>query len=157
MKLVKLIAPEGLRCAYLDNAGNTYEVGEKGEIDVPEHMVRDLLAEGFKRAHASEFVFMQGPKGEPGIEGKQGEPGPRGPAGPRGPIGPMPRHQWQGTELRFEIAPGEWGAWVDLQGPAGRDGRDGGASSFGGLGAGPIDVSKLGIVGGGNSYFPSGW
>ena len=154
MRLVKLIAPEGLRYSFRDNAGTLYAVGEKGEIDVPEHMVRDLLAEGFRRAAASDVVLMQGPRGEPGIDGKQGEVGPRGPTGPRGPIGPMPRHRWEGTALQFEMEPGQWGAQVDLRGPKGEPGRDGGDG--GGFGAGPIDLSKLGVLSG-SSYFPSGW
>lgn len=53
----------------------------------------------------------------------RGEVGPKGAEGPRGPIGPMPEHEWRGTELRFEHAPGRWGDYVDLQGPAGKDGR----------------------------------
>ena len=44
----------------------------------------------------------------------------------RGEIGPMPRHQWRGTRLRFEMAPGEWGKWVDLEGPPGAPGSGGG-------------------------------
>ena len=40
-------------------------------------------------------------------------------AGPAGPVGPMPKHEWKGTAIRFEIEPGKWGKWVDLQGPAG--------------------------------------
>lgn len=34
----------------------------------------------------------------------------------------MPQHEWDGTRLRFELAPGVWGEWVDLEGPAGRNG-----------------------------------
>lgn len=37
----------------------------------------------------------------------------------RGPIGPMPKHQWRGSELRFEVQPGKWGKRVDLRGPPG--------------------------------------
>lgn len=40
----------------------------------------------------------------------------------RGPIGPMPKHQWRGSELRFEIEPGKWGKRVDLRGPPGAGG-----------------------------------
>jgi len=44
--------------------------------------------------------------GEPGIgiPGKAGKPG------------RMPKHEWRGTFIRFETAPGEWGEWVNLQG-----------------------------------------
>lgn len=151
IRLVKLIAPTD-GCAFRDHTGKEYKVAGDRSIDVPEDMARTLLAEGFKRATTAEVVLLQGPKGEIGVTGKQGETGPRGPAGPRGPIGPMPRHQWQGTSLRFEIAPGEWGVAVDLQGPKGESGSN---VNTGILGAGDIDLSALaGTV---NSYFPSGW
>lgn len=44
----------------------------------------------------------------------------RGPRGLRGPQGPMPRHEWDGTKLRFEQPEG-WGAWVDVRGPRGAE------------------------------------
>jgi hypothetical protein len=53
----------------------------------------------------------------------------------------MPEHEWKGTELRFEIAPGEWGEFVNLQGPQGKRGAAGG-------GGGSVQQ---------NTYFPSGW
>lgn len=31
----------------------------------------------------------------------------------------MPRHQWKGTQVRFEVAPDEWSRWTDMQGPQG--------------------------------------
>lgn len=77
------------------------------------------------------IVTATGPAGERGprgIEGKQGEPGQRG---PQGPIGPMPKHEWRGSELRFEIAPDRWGEWTDLRGPPGPAGGGGGGSSSG--------------------------
>jgi hypothetical protein len=57
----------------------------------------------------------------------------------------MPRHRWNGTKLQFEQGPDgdEWGAAVDLQGPARTGVQNVGASSF-----------RLPSV---NSYFPSGW
>lgn len=39
----------------------------------------------------------------------------------------FPRHEWDGTKLRFEKAPGEWGEWVDLRGPRGYAGASIGA------------------------------
>jgi hypothetical protein len=154
MKLVRLIAPSERSCTLRSYDGKDYAVAADGTVDVPESMVRDLLAEGFRRASASELVLMQGPQG---IEGKQGEVGPQGPPGPRGPIGPMPRHEWEGTELRFEIAPGQWGAWVDLQGPKGEPGRDGAVTGGGIFGAGPLDLSALSVATSVNSYMPAGW
>lgn len=61
--------------------------------------------------------------GAPGLQGAQGPEGPRGARGDTGPIGPMPRHEWDGTRLRFEIAPNQWGAFTDLQGPPGKNGQ----------------------------------
>ena len=76
------------------------------------------------------------------------KPGPRGEPGTQGPIGPMPRHEWDGTKLRFEIQPGQWGEWVDLRGPKGESGggrlpKYAGASSF--------------VATSANAYFPAGW
>ena len=72
-----------------------------------------------------------GARGPAGADGTDGAPGRQGPAGADGrdgvdgqdgAIGPMPRHQWKGTELRFQQTPGRWGKYVDLQGPAGGGG-----------------------------------
>jgi len=79
-----------------------------------------------------------GRKGEPGIQGRKGEPG------PPGPIGPMPRHEWKGTELRFEMEPGQWGQFVDLKGPPGQVGQTIVASGA---------VAEIPLFG----YMPQGW
>ena len=83
------------------------------------------------------------PKGEPGLKGDKGDTGPQGPIGPQGQPGPqgerglsgmagtMPSHEWVGTSLRFERAPGAWGDLVDLkgdQGPSGNGPAFGGSS-----------------------------
>jgi hypothetical protein len=31
----------------------------------------------------------------------------------------MPRHEWRGSELRFEMPGGSWGAWTKLKGDPG--------------------------------------
>ena len=68
--------------------------------------------------------------------------GERGEAGPKGDTGPMPKHEWQGTKLRFEQPDGKWGKLTDLKGATGKDGdagrvvvvgRSGGSS--GGIGS----------------------
>lgn len=48
----------------------------------------------------------------------------------------MPKHEWKGTKLRFQLTPSKWGKWVDLQGPAGKAGTAGGVYVGGGS-AGP--------------------
>lgn len=156
MRLVKLVAPlVSGRVIRDERSGEEFRCDGR-EVSVPEEKVADLIREGFTLAKAPDLLLIPGPQGLAGINGKageigpQGEPGPQGKPGPAGPTGPMPRHEWEGTEIRFELAPGRWGAWVDLRGPPGNDG-----AMVGGFGAGPIDLSRLGLST--NSYFPSGW
>ena len=85
----------------------------------------------------TEDEFIRQQKGDPGSRG------PQGPEGPEGPIGPMPRHEWKGTELRFEMEPNVWGKFVDLKGPAGE-------SKVIAVGGGTIETAV-------NSWEPSGW
>jgi hypothetical protein len=91
-----------------------------------------------------------------GFEGTEAEwlekqlpiPGPPGPEGPRGPIGPMPRHEWNGTELRFQLAPDRWGAWVDLKGDKGDKGEDGKGGGVGtAIVGGSVRVFSLNLPG----------
>ena len=85
----------------------------------------------------------RGPKGEQGhrgLAGRAGSVGPRGPqgdTGPQGPkgdkgdpgkMGPMPRHEWKGSSLRFQLTDENWGPWVDLRGPRGVGGGGGGST-----------------------------
>lgn len=55
-------------------------------------------------------------------------------------VGWTPRHEWRGTEIRFELAPGSWGPWTDVQGDRGRDGISGG---------GAVNTKRLEMDGGG--------
>lgn len=108
----------------------------------------------------------QGPAGDPGHPGKDGADGlrgasgpggargPRGPVGPSGPagkdgkdgaVGPMPKHEWNGSKLRFQLSPKRWGKWVDLRGPAGSGGISTGG---GGSTPAPIDPSAFPLVSG---------
>ena len=63
---------------------------------------------------------LRGEPGEPGAPGATPDPVPPAPPlllpSEPGPMGPMPRHQWDGTRLRFEQEPGIWGGWKDLKG-----------------------------------------
>jgi len=95
----------------------------------------------------------QGPQGEPGPRGPQGEEGPVGPPGPEGPQGndgPMPLHQVQNGKIRFELALGEWGPWIDVTGPKGDPGETRVVHSSGG-GGGSTTTTTV------NGYFPQGW
>lgn len=67
----------------------------------------------------SHYRPRDGKDGIPGTHGKDGRDG------EQGPIGPMPEHEWIGTSLRFQEPDGEWGDFVDLEGPKGEDGKDG--------------------------------
>lgn len=96
-----------------------------------------------------------GERGPIGKAGSQGVPGPAGTAGATGPVGPMPAHEWDGTRLRFEQAPGGiWGEAVDLQGQKGRDGRNSGGgggsgSAIGGATGATGPIGATGPAGGG--------
>lgn len=60
---------------------------------------------------------VQGPIGEtgpPGATGVSGMPGQIGLTGPQGERGPMPKHEYRGDAIRFEIAAGMWGKWINL-------------------------------------------
>ena len=81
-------------------------------------------------------VGIRGLAGADGADGARGPDGPQGVPGAdgeRGPVGPMPKHEWRGTQLRFQQTSGKWGKWTDLQGPAG---KSGGGVFVGGGGAG---------------------
>lgn len=52
-------------------------------------------------------------KGEPGLMGK------------RGLTGDPPKHEVDGTKIRFQNPDKTWGPWVDLKGVRGADGKDG--------------------------------
>ena len=69
----------------------------------------------------------RGERGERGPAGKDGRDGIgiQGPKGDKGEKGDKPKHEWQGTKLRFERPDGSWGEWVDLKGQPGRDGKKG--------------------------------
>jgi hypothetical protein len=49
-------------------------------------------------------------------KGPRGEEGKRGIQGLKGDKGDAPRHEWDGTKLRFQNPDDTWGAWVDLVG-----------------------------------------
>lgn len=61
----------------------------------------ELLRFLLKRA---EYTGPQGAQGRQGIQGEKGE------------TGSIPKHEWDGTRIRFEMPSGEWGEWVDLVG-----------------------------------------
>lgn len=107
--------------------------------------------------------------------GPQGEPGPQGPAGPagrdglpgkdghhgkdgvdgkdgaQGRAGPMPRHEIDGTRVRFEVAPRTWGDWIELigpRGPRGPSGPTGPAIGIAGAGINPDNTITLTLTDG---------
>lgn len=68
-----------------------------------------------------------------------GPPGPAGKRGKQGPPGPMPDHEWNGTLIRFKKPNGEWGDFVNLQGPGGVGGIE-----YGGMATPPMTVKANG-------------
>ena len=64
-------------------------------------------------------VGPPGPQGEQGPQGPKGEKGIQGPPGEDGEKGDIPKHQWRGSELRFEKPDGKWGKYKELRGPTG--------------------------------------
>lgn len=140
--------------------------GTSVTIQDVEPLIKDAVAQipvpkdGRDGEHGKQGI--QGLRGKDGLQGIQGLPGNNGTDGKdgeTGPIGPMPRHEWRGTELRFEIQPGKWGKFVDLEGPKGKDGKDAGFTQ--GLSAAGIPIFGPGgstsTTTSTNSYFPSGW
>lgn len=59
-----------------------------------------------------------GVDGKDGRDGSDGTPGADGKDGADGDVGPIPKHQWQGTKLRFQQTAKRWGKWTDLKGPS---------------------------------------
>jgi len=70
--------------------------------------------------------YFDGKDGEKGGQGYRGEKGERG---DKGDVGDVPKHEWQGTNLRFELPKNKWGQWVDLGARYGGISR-GGSNSF---------------------------
>lgn len=70
-------------------------------------------------------------------KGDQGDPG------PKGDTGPMPKHEWQGTKIRFEQPTGSWGKFVDLKGDKGKEGTAGRVVVLARGGSGGTDLSSL--------------
>lgn len=94
---------------------------------------------------------LAGANGRDGADGRDGRDGVDGKDGERGPMGPMPKHEWRGTQLRFQQTSGKWGKWTDLQGPAGKSGGGvfvgGGGSGSGAPGGTTYPISWGDITG----------
>jgi hypothetical protein len=54
----------------------------------------------------------------------------------------MPKHEWDGTRLRFEKPDGSWGQWVDLRGVRGVNGETI-IQQGGGGGGGSLSIQKF--------------
>jgi hypothetical protein len=65
-------------------------------------------------------ITLPGEKGDPGktpVKGVDYDDG------EDGMPGQPPKHQWDGTKIRFEKPDGKWGVWVDLKGKEGDPGK----------------------------------
>ena len=68
---------------------------------------------------------QDGKDGRDGKAGKSGQEGESGRDGKDGEKGEIPKHEWEGTRLRFHNPDGSWGDFVDLKGLDGQDGENG--------------------------------
>lgn len=50
----------------------------------------------------------------------------RGRDGAPGLPGPVPKHEWNGSQIRFQKTDATWGEWVDIRGQKGEEGKPGG-------------------------------
>lgn len=130
-----------------------------GSISNVEEIVANLVEE-VKKKDTELFIDLDreelrgepgkpGPRGKDGVDGKDGKDGKdghspiagidyplpskgeKGEPGGVGERGPMPKHEWDGSKLRFENPDGTWGKWVDIRGPSGRSIFGGGGGSSG--------------------------
>lgn len=60
-----------------------------------------------------------------GRDGRDGRDGKRGQRGEPGHMGPMPRHEWDGSKVRFQKNDGTYSDWHDLKGLDGEKGETG--------------------------------
>jgi hypothetical protein len=104
--------------------------GRKGETGEPGPRGRKG-DDGTPGASAYEIAVGQGFVGSAveWVQSLQGKRGPKGEKGDQGPKGDKPKHEWNGTRLRFEKPEGGWGPYVDLKGPKGDRGFSGGSGS----------------------------
>ena len=61
-------------------------------------------------------------------------------------MGPVPKHEWQGTKLRFQQTDSKWGKWTDLQGKPGKAGSGGGVFVGGSTGGGSVNPDTFPIA-----------
>jgi hypothetical protein len=112
----------------------------------------------------------KGDMGKMGIDGKRGRDGKDGKAGKDGKMGPMPKHEVQGTRIRFETAPNKWGEWIQFMQISGQRGGGNLANTYEveelratvslfdrytswALGTGLVDIALPGILKTGDTEF----
>jgi len=98
---------------YIGKTGAKGERGYRGEKgDVGARGLR-----GYKGDKGNDGI--DGLDGTDGELGETGQEGADGADGEQGEKGDKPKHEWKGTELRFEDIDGTWGNYTDLQGEDG--------------------------------------
>lgn len=143
----KLRGPQGIQ-GIRGEDGQTGFDGEDGKDG--KDFTWDMMTAAMKEE-------IRGPEGLPGTPGQPGRNGMSftwemlteeqklSLRGNTGPMGATPRHEWEGTKLRFETKAGVWGEWTDLKGTPGESNQwefnpqTGGVRYFGQLG----DVEDL--------------
>lgn len=76
-----------------------------------------------------------------GLDGIDGQDGKDGKDGEKGEKGDKPKHEWNGTSLRFENPDGSWGQFINLQGPQGNS-----YAMFGGGGGTSLSIRSAGTL-----------
>lgn len=136
-RLVAVEAAKAVAALPKPKDGDKGEPGRDGK-DVDPDDLRALVDEFVARADALRPIAKDGTRGPRGPKGDKGDPG------EEGPPGPMPKHEWEGSRLRFQKASGGWGEWTDLRGPHGYAG--GGAITFDALPVGDTSTPSEIIV-----------
>ena len=136
---------EEVKSSFKDVDLSSFEIlqGEKGEVGEtgPQGEQGPMGPEGPMGRQGQNG--RDGQNGKDGKDGHDGLDGVDGEQGPEGPKGDKPKHEWKGTELRFEDPDGKWGKWVNLLGPTGGSGR----ALFSSMrGAGGLKVSDEGTL-----------
>lgn len=111
----------------------TLDLGTMSDFKGPKGDIGDTGLQGDRGPMG--IQGRQGPIGPRGPKGEQGDSGPRGKVGKsgndgrsgrdgrngndgkdgnQGDIGPMPKHEIKEGRIRFEMAPGKWGKWLDI-------------------------------------------
>jgi len=140
--LAMISAVEKRVSARIEAAKLTGPKGDRGQRGTPGKSIKGDPGDSVQGERGKDGVSIRGPKGNDGAS-KQGERGVAGKSikgikgdkgesikgergltgdsvkGDKGNTGPRPAHKWDGTNLTFQRADGQWGKTVNLAGKSG--------------------------------------